>query len=287
MPAHREGRPGGTTETALKSTARTPSSVTGTDAEVVTPMDRAAAERLDKRIRLMGSTMRENLVKIEALLIEAKAGQIHLTLGYKSWTGYLADALGGRMEMNTETRRAVVELLAGEGMSQRAIAGAVGVSQKTVDRDLDQVSQDDSPEPATGDKPDKVTGLDGRVHPKHKAKPVPKPKPTPRKPKGRMSRADRWQEAVDGARIAVETLQSAATNLNNSFEALQDVQSEYQDWYDSMPEGLQDNSPTGEKLQAVCDLDHQVDLDLEGAEHVFSQLDEAESVDLPLGWGRD
>lgn len=161
-----EGRPGGNTRTALKSTVRTTPSVTGTtDAEVATPMDRGAAERLDKRIRLMGTTMRDNLVKIEALLIEAKAGQIHLTLGHKSWTAYLADALGGRLEMNTETRRTVVELLAGEGMSQRAIAGAVGVSQKTVDRDLDKVSRDDSPQRAAGRRPDKVTGLDGKKHP--------------------------------------------------------------------------------------------------------------------------
>jgi hypothetical protein len=169
-----EDRPGGDAGTALKSTVRTAPSVTGTDAEVVTPMDRAAAERLDKRIRLMGTTMRDHLVKIEALLIEAKAGQIHLTLGHKSWTAYLADVLGGRLEMNTETRRAVVELLAGEGMSQRGIAKAVSVSQSTVRDDLNELSSNYSPEDAGSDhvadrQPATVTSLNGRVHPRHKA----------------------------------------------------------------------------------------------------------------------
>ena len=35
---------------------------------------------------------------------------------------------------SVDQRRQVVALLAGKGMSQRAIADAVGVSQKTVDR---------------------------------------------------------------------------------------------------------------------------------------------------------
>lgn len=111
-------------------------------------IDLSAAKRLDNRIRLMAATVRENLTKIAALVEEAKSGQIHVALGFASWTAYLADALGGQLELTTESRRAVVELMAGEGMSQRAIAQAVGVSQKTVDRDLDkatQVSHGDSP----------------------------------------------------------------------------------------------------------------------------------------------
>ena len=170
--------PGNATATSdlTKPQHRLDDSGAGQHNDVVTPLDRAAAERLDKRIRLMGTTMRDNLVKIEALLIDAKAGQIHLTLGFESWTGYVADALGGQLEMNTESRRAVVELLAGEGMSQRAIAKAVGVSQKTVDRDLDRVSHHGSPDGAdqlgrevTENEPAVVTGLDGKQHPaKHK-----------------------------------------------------------------------------------------------------------------------
>jgi transposase-like protein len=171
--------PGNATATPdlTKPQHRLDDSGAGGNNNVVTPLDRAAALRLDKRIRLMGTTMRDNLLKIEALLIDAKAGQIHLTLGFESWTGYVADALGGQLDMNTESRRAVVEMLAGEGMSQRAIAKAVGVSQKTVDRDLDRVSHHGSPDGAdqvgrevTENEPAVVTGLDGKQHPaKHKS----------------------------------------------------------------------------------------------------------------------
>jgi hypothetical protein len=116
--------------------------------------------------------------------------EIHKDLGFKSWPDYIADV--ARREMpniarSVEQRRQVVALLAGEGMSQRAIAEAVGVSQKTVDRDLDQVSHDDSPCPATDfadsapvTTPDTVTGRDGKQYP---AKPKPKPDaPKPAEP---------------------------------------------------------------------------------------------------------
>jgi hypothetical protein len=114
------------------------------DAEVVAPMGLDDARRLDKRIRLMASTVRDNLTKIATLVEVAKAGDIHLALGFSSWTGYLADAVGGQLELTTDTRRAVVELLTGEGMSQRAIAQAVGVNQATISRDQ-QVMHDASP----------------------------------------------------------------------------------------------------------------------------------------------
>ncbi len=120
-----------------------------TTVEVAAPLDLGASERLDRRIRLMADTIRDNIAKLTGLIEEAKQGQIHAALGFASWTAYLADALGGRLELDTDSRREVVALMSGEGMSQRAIARAVGVSQKTVDRDLDkavQVSHGDSPD---------------------------------------------------------------------------------------------------------------------------------------------
>lgn len=66
--------------------------------------------------------------------------------------------------------------------------------------------------------------------------------------KDKRSRVQRWQEAV---------------------EVLRDLQVQYQEWLDNLPESLQD-STLAEKLQAVCDLD-------------IDELD----VDLPKGFGRD
>jgi hypothetical protein len=70
-----------------------------------------------------------------------------------------------------------------------------------------------------------------------------------RRPQDRRTRPQRWADAV---------------------ATLRELQGEYQDWLDNLPESQQD-TPLADKLQAVCDLD----------------LDELESVDLPLGVGRD
>jgi hypothetical protein len=64
---------------------------------------------------------------------------------------------------------------------------------------------------------------------------------------------------------------------------LEDIKSEYQDWYDNMPEGLQDG-PTGEKLCEITELDFEPDLDLDSVEEV---IDAAENAELPRGFGRD
>jgi hypothetical protein len=68
------------------------------------------------------------------------------------------------------------------------------------------------------------------------------------RPKDRRSRIHRWQEYVQG---------------------LRDLQAEYQEWPDNLPESLQDTA-LAEKLQEVCDLDL-----------------EALNIDLPRGFGRD
>jgi transposase-like protein len=112
--------------------------------EVIAPLAIDAATRLDKRIRLMADTLRDNIAKITGLIEEAKTGEIHVALGFASWTAYLADALGGRLELDSDSRREVVALMSGEGMSQRAIAQAVGVNQATISRDQ-QVMHDASP----------------------------------------------------------------------------------------------------------------------------------------------
>ena len=68
-----------------------------------------------------------------------------------------------------------------------------------------------------------------------------------KRPQDRRSRPQRWADAV---------------------ETLRELQAEYQEWLDNLPEGLQD-SATAEMLQAIVDLD----------------LSELENVVLPLGLG--
>ncbi|MCV7300866.1 winged helix-turn-helix transcriptional regulator [Mycobacterium barrassiae] len=138
--------------------------------EVLVPLDEQAARKLDGRIRRLAKQAGDQLVLVGQLLDEAKVGRIHEALGFPSWTAYVADSLGGTLQLSGAARQAMVELMAGEGMSVRAIATATGVSKSTVDRDLAQLSRDgtvdaestvpqrdSSPHPGVG------IGLDGKV----------------------------------------------------------------------------------------------------------------------------
>lgn len=128
------------------------------------------------------------------LIERAKNERIHEKLGVKSWTVYIADVIGKEIKaLPVDDRRQIVALLAGEGMSNRAIADAVGVNEITVRGDKDevrhdvapadqvQVSHDDSPAEAVDaevveSKP--VTGLDGKTYPAKPKPDVPKPSNT-------------------------------------------------------------------------------------------------------------
>lgn len=69
----------------------------------------------------------------------------------------------------------------------------------------------------------------------------------------------------------------AAGRAEQALQELVDLQSEYQEWKDNMPENLQ-SSPLGEKLDTLCDLDLQSALDT---------AQEANAAELPRGFGRD
>lgn len=133
---------------------------TETEPAVLEPLSEKAAKALDKKIRTASdkvSTYTENLLN---LLEEAAAGSIHEALGLPSWTAWFKDAVQIAVSDRFE-RKELVKMMSGKGMSQRAIAGSLGVSQKTVDRDLEG---EEVEEGAT------VTSLDGAERPKTKAK---------------------------------------------------------------------------------------------------------------------
>ena len=77
------------------------------------------------------------------------------------------------------------------------------------------------------------------------------------------SRVARWQSAAGNAVAALEELVS--------------IQEEYQEWLDNLPDNLR-QSTLGEKLEEVTGLDLSSALDT---------VAEADSADLPLGFGRD
>lgn len=127
------------------------------ETEVVQPLSKTQAKSLDKKIRTASDKVSTNTESLLKLLEEAAAGQIHLALELPSWTAWFKDAVQIQISDKFE-RKELAKLMSGKGMSQRAIAGSLGVSQKTVDRDLEG---EETEEGAT------VTSLDGAERPKN------------------------------------------------------------------------------------------------------------------------
>ena len=166
------------------------------------------ARRLTERIRIVAHNYTEAKAKLLQLVQDAKDGNVHEVLGYASWTAYLAETLGDEpMRLARDERQEMVKVLSGEGMSTRAIAPIVGVSNYTVSKDRQSgVSPSNtSPEPksdaellagaewspeAVEDEPrftdepghiqpvtGTITGMDGKTYTR------PEPKPEPQKPR--------------------------------------------------------------------------------------------------------
>jgi len=126
------------------------------------------ARKLTGEIRNAVKAADKALSKLYALIDEAKVGDAHKALGFKSWTAYLADTLGGDgpLPLVRDDLTKLVRKLAGEGMSARAIESATGgaVSKATANR----IAQRYAIEVPT-------VGLDGVEQTKAKATRKPRP----------------------------------------------------------------------------------------------------------------
>lgn len=140
--------------------------------------------------------IRGDLIGLAEKIREAYERRAWIPLGYGSWQLMCQHEFGGGLSLPTGKRREVVAELTGAGMSQRAIAGALGVGAGTVSRD-----QSTAPNGAV-DRPANVIGLDGRRRPLPKPKPIVDPAPPP--PIDRQARAQaRMSAALDALRIVV------------------------------------------------------------------------------------
>lgn len=103
----------------------------------------------------------------------------------------------------------------------------------------------------------------------------------PKKVKRQQSRVSRWQDAASDARSAFDV---GSDNLRSAIESLKEIQDEYSEWRDALPDSLR-SSATGEKLDTICDLD--LDSPLQTLDDIDSAIAEAEGMDLPYGYGKD
>ena len=69
----------------------------------------------------------------------------------------------------------------------------------------------------------------------------------------------------------------AASHAITALEELQNIQSEYQDWIDTLPDNLRE-SAVAEKLESITEIDF---------DSAIETVSAAEDADFPLGFGRD
>lgn len=177
--------------------------------EVAQPLSEKEAKALDKKVRTASDKLSTQTETMLDLLEQAAAGSIHEALGLPSWTAWFKDAVQINISDRFE-RKELAKMMSGKGMSQRAIAGSLGVSQKTIDRDLEGEEVEDGA---------MVTSLDGVERPKVKADKEAEPEEEPY--------ID--AEVVEPATPAVELVDAfndETTNLWGATSELEDILTE-------------------------------------------------------------
>lgn len=123
------------------------------------------ARRITERIRTALDRFSTSWTDLAERVTEAYDRRADLALGYASWSDYATAEFKPAEGLAASVRQQVVGLLSAQGMSTRAIAPVVGVSQMQVVRD---VKRDVSPKRidfATGEvAPNNVVGLDGKSY---------------------------------------------------------------------------------------------------------------------------
>lgn len=97
-------------------------------------MTREQAEQVTDDIRKAGKALATARTKFASAVKAAKDGNAHTALGFKSWPEYVATVFADMPGLSKGDREYLTGFMAGEGMSTRAIARVLGVSQPTAHR---------------------------------------------------------------------------------------------------------------------------------------------------------
>ncbi len=132
---------------------------------VSTTLSADAAQAVTDRIRDSAVRALDALADIEDSIAAAYAGRAWMALGYGSWEAYCeAEFSQTRLWTSVEERHERTVTLRDAGLSQRAIAAVLGISQPTVSADITHsVSTDRNESVDSTDRT--VAGIDGRVRP--------------------------------------------------------------------------------------------------------------------------
>ena len=111
-------------------------------------LDTAAADRRAMKISLRLDTIAENYQAVMPMIRQSIELRDDMALGYRSPGDYIADRFGQALSaLGVELRREVVKELTEAGLSTRAIAPVVGVSNFTVHADQKSGVSDLTPDP--------------------------------------------------------------------------------------------------------------------------------------------
>jgi len=184
------------------------------------------AERLTTRIGLKLDTLAGSYEAVMPLIHEAVEREVHQILGYPNFATYAVERFRGQLgRLDVDVRRAVVKELDAAGLSQRAIAPIVEISQMQVSRDL---KHDVSPEPESEPEPELDDALIGDV-----LDPEPPPQPEPIKKTGGLDGKEytkkprqtkpkqRKEETKPRRKKLPQQIGVAGTNLRTATEKLE------------------------------------------------------------------
>jgi hypothetical protein len=123
--------------------------------ELIDDLSRDESERITHRIAAKLDTLAETYTTVMPLIREAITRRAWSALGYRSPGEYASTQFGDALaKLDPAMRREVVRELTDAGLSTRAIAPIVGVSNKTVHQDRSGVTRGNTspqtPEPAAG-----------------------------------------------------------------------------------------------------------------------------------------
>jgi transposase len=204
-------------------------SKTATAKTATANMSREAAETVTREIVESGASLAKFRTSFASAIKRAKDGNAHAALGFKSWTDYAADTFANMPNLGKGDREYLTAFMAGEGMSSRAVARVLGVSQSTAARMIRQAEESGT---VAADR--EVTGKDGKSQTaKGKGKGRAKGKTAKGKGKGETATvtvktakteelrtlalqilaelSDRWAEGDEAAEAAMSELSDAAT----------------------------------------------------------------------------
>jgi transposase len=142
---------------------------TTTTTTATATMTTEAAEAVTTEIREAGKALVANRTKFAAAVKRAKDGQAHVGMGLPSWSEYVATVFADMPGLGKADTEYLTAFMAGEGMSSRAVARVLGVSQSTANR---LIAKAEAKGEVSADR--KVEGTDGKAQAKGKGKGRPK-----------------------------------------------------------------------------------------------------------------